>query len=88
MAVGIAVTAWFVAGFVAGMLYCIPMRKFWDFTVEGHCYNFNNFFLAMEIFNLISDVVILALPLKQIWDLHLPMKKKVGIGGIFLLGGL
>jgi hypothetical protein len=86
--VGIICFAWFVAGFVAGFLYCIPMHKFWDLAAKGHCYNFNTFFLTMEILNLLLDVVILALPIRMISALKLPMRKKIMISGIFLLGGL
>lgn len=64
------------------------MHKFWDPTVPGHCYNFNSFFLAMELMNLFLDVAILALPIKMILGLQLPTRKKVVIGCIFLLGGL
>jgi len=79
--------AWGIAGFVAVLLYCIPMQSFWNFT-QGRCFNFSTFFLTMETIGLVIDVIILALPLRAIANLQLPRDKRIVLGGIFLLGGL
>lgn len=77
-----------VVGIIGDCLYCIPMQSFWDPLVEGHCFNFDIWFLVMEIIDLLLDVGILCLPLRMIAGLHLPMRKRVMLVGIFLLGGL
>ena len=37
-------------------------------------------------FNLLSDVYLLLLPLPAVWQLQLPLRRRVGIAGIFLTG--
>lgn len=86
--VGIFCLVWFVAAFVADMLYCIPMRQFWDPTAGGSCFNFPNYFLVMELIDVLLDVVIIALPLKTIASLQLSWRKKLALLGIFSLGAL
>ena len=39
-------------------------------------------------FNLLSDLYLLFLPLPAVWQLHAPLRKKLGICGIFLTGSL
>lgn len=39
-------------------------------------------------FNVLSDVYLLLLPLPAVWKLHLPLRKRIGIAGIFLTGSL
>ncbi|KAE8372685.1 hypothetical protein BDV26DRAFT_88768 [Aspergillus bertholletiae] len=85
--VGIFCLAWFVASFIGDMLYCRPIRQFWDPTAGGSCFNFAVYFLAMELIDLLLDVTIIALPLKTISGLHLSLRKKLALLGIFLLGG-
>ena len=38
--------------------------------------------------NLLTDLYLLVLPLSAIWQLHLPLHKKVGVSGIFFTGFL
>lgn len=87
-AVGIFCLVWLVVGIIADCLYCVPLRAYWDTSVDGHCYNFNTYFLAMEIIDLLQDVIIIALPLKTIATLQLSVQKKVGLLGVFLCGTL
>ena len=39
-------------------------------------------------FNVLSDLYILLMPLPAVWQLHLPLRKRLGIAGIFLTGSL
>lgn len=41
---------------------------------------------AMAVFNVISDFGLLILPLPAVWGLNLPMKKKIGLVGLFSTG--
>ncbi|KAJ5248556.1 hypothetical protein N7468_000007 [Penicillium chermesinum] len=84
--VGIFCLVWFAAAFIGDLLYCIPIRQFWDPTAGGHCFNFANYFLVMELIDISLDVVIIALPLKTISGLQLSLRKKLALLGVFLLG--
>ena len=39
-------------------------------------------------FNTLSDLYLLSLPLPAVWQLQLPLRKRLGIAGIFLTGSL
>lgn len=69
---------------------CKPLSFFWEqFTgVPGSCIDVNSFFLALGIINMIDDVIILAIPIPQILRLQMSARKKGGVSGIMLLGGL
>lgn len=43
-------------------------------------------FIASSVINVITDVVMLVIPLVAIWDLHMATRRKVGIGAIFAVG--
>ncbi|APA10777.1 hypothetical protein SS1G_03596 [Sclerotinia sclerotiorum 1980 UF-70] len=79
---------WYVANLIGDLLYCIPMATFWNPAVKGSCFNFSLYFLIMELFDMLLDIAILCLPTKMILGLHLPLKNRIGILGIFLLGAL
>ncbi len=43
-------------------------------------------FIASSVINVITDVVMLVIPLVAIWNLHMATRRKVGIGAIFAVG--
>jgi hypothetical protein len=48
--------------------------------------NYNALVLASAMFNIISDIVILLLPVKSIWQLRISTKKKFAIIALFATG--
>jgi len=77
---------WCTAAMISNILYCIPIRKFWDPTVQGSCFNFPIFYLIVELIDILLDVIIIGLPLKTILGLQLSVHKKLALLGIFVLG--
>ncbi|KAL8690594.1 MAG: hypothetical protein Q9218_003998 [Villophora microphyllina] len=68
---------------------CTPVAFFWDPTIPGgHCINFSAFARFTSTLNIVTDVLILAMPIPIVWSLHLEKSKKIGVCGLFLLGGL
>ena len=45
-------------------------------------------FEGIVAINLITDVIILCLPMKLVWNLHLALRQKLVLLAIFSLGGL
>jgi hypothetical protein len=85
------ITAWtnFVASVVQLFLVafaCNPREKYWNALVLGKCLDANATAFAAPIINLGFDIIILLLPQKVIWNLHLPFRKKLGIATLFALG--
>lgn len=69
-------------------LNCIPLQKFWKPFVQGHCMNFEIFFLVVIVIDLVIDVSLLCLPLWVVSTLQLNRRERVILIAIFLFGGL
>lgn len=88
--VGALVFGWGLAGTIASVFNCVPVEKAWELPIndEGYCYNYNIFWLAMGIFEVILNIMILGLPMASLRKLNIPLANKLSAGGIFFLGGL
>ena len=80
--------AWLVANDLVFAFQCTPVRKAWQLEIPGHCINPLTTVRVVQIFNVILDVVILALPVSAVLHLHLSTARKFGVVAVFLLGGL
>ncbi|EAL84358.1 hypothetical protein KXW98_008582 [Aspergillus fumigatus] len=65
---------------------CQPFQKNWNPTLPGHCASQNVAFSTIGAFNLITDVMIMVLPLHFIWKLQMSTATKLALYGIFGLG--
>ena len=77
-----------IAAIVVLNISCSPTNKKWEFYVEGECLDTGAIEVASASFQLASDFIILVLPQKLIWDLHMGWRKKLGVSIIFSLGAL
>ena len=82
----IAIAAWGIAFFFAGLFICIPVDAFWTQAPGSRCFDPIPLFYTGAISDTIMDVVILAIPVPLVWKLNLPTKQKIIVSGIFLLG--
>jgi hypothetical protein len=80
------VGAWTIANILMLFLMCRPFASNYDLTVKGECADQPTIFIAIGAFNIITDVVILVLPLPTIWGLKAAKQKKIGLTVIFLFG--
>ncbi|KAI0376974.1 hypothetical protein F5Y04DRAFT_292308 [Hypomontagnella monticulosa] len=80
-------TMWLIGAFVANFCICIPVDLFWHRMKPGRCLNFNQFYLSTGIIETFIDALILALPIRAVFQVQLPLKTKFVVSGIFLLGG-
>ncbi|KAJ5611147.1 hypothetical protein N7510_007866 [Penicillium lagena] len=86
--VGTIVLMWAVAVFVTTGLMCIPVNKFWDPTVEGACIDAAKFYYGIQIPNILTDAILLCMPLNVVWKLPIAKSQKLLLSGVFLVGGL
>lgn len=77
-------------GFVfATAFQCQPVSYSWlqiDSAVQGQCNNINLQGWMSAICNIIIDIIIIILPLKNLYGLQIGLKKKVMIMVMFSLG--
>lgn len=76
---------WVVVG---SFLTCVPVRRFWDDTVEGNCLNRDAFWLSTAIVHIVTDVVLLAMPMPILIRLNIPKRQRIALVLVFALGGL
>lgn len=55
-------------------------------TQSEGCMNYVGLIMSSAAFNVLADVVIILLPLRAIWKLHLDIKKKIGVYMHFTTG--
>lgn len=83
------VTAWSVGCVAATIFQCVPIRGSWDKSVDSRCISTDSFWLAYAVSDVLTDVLVLSIPIPEILKLHLTLRERLGLwGGFFLLGGL
>ncbi|KAI5840097.1 hypothetical protein DFP73DRAFT_197025 [Morchella snyderi] len=77
-----------VSIFFADFFQCSPINYIWDKSIEGgKCIDTKAFFISSAALNIVSDFVVLLLPIPMVWKLKINMKKKIALISLFSLGG-
>ncbi len=79
---------WWIGTFLAINLICLPIEHNWNSAILAHCGNQKLVAIIPPIPWIITDLVVLLMPVTMVWRLHLPVLQRVGLAGLFLLGGL
>ncbi|KAK1689650.1 integral membrane protein [Colletotrichum godetiae] len=83
-----------IAGYSSGIFFalvfaCDPIAMSWDVTItEGTCINRPSLYIATAVANIISDLILFALPLPIVVKLQIPRRQKIGLFFIFAVGSL
>lgn len=86
---GLIIIATALFGFLATFANCRPFHAFWDRSVPQSCtMNPMAAFRYYSIPNIVTDVVILTLPLPALWRLQVSILSKVGVGFTFFVSTL
>ncbi|KAL4963657.1 uncharacterized protein BDV14DRAFT_176145 [Aspergillus stella-maris] len=81
------IVMWAIATILAGCLICRPFAYNWDTTIPGgHCGNQVTSFTATGVINLVTDVIVLVLPMPSLYKLQMATYKKVTLITVFGLG--
>lgn len=81
-------TMYIIADVLVITFECNPVQKAWDPLVPGHCINIINVGVAIGYFNLITDCMILILPIPMLWSLQLALRMKLAVLAMFMTGVL
>ena len=71
---------------LAVVFMCTPVRKFWMRTLPGTCADSFAIIVVSAAFNVASNLATVVLPVRAVWQLTLPLKKKLAISTIFAAG--
>ena len=77
-----------IANLFAHFLRCRPLSKYWNPELEGYCFNQTAFSIWSTFPNIVTDVIMLLLPFRVVWDLRTGLSTKLGLIFVFLTGSL
>ena len=86
---GITIFAFWITGTAGTFVDLRPECYSWvNLSMSDKCLNFNIFWMATGIAEILIDTLLLALPVRMVLGLQLSRKSKASVVFIFLLGGL
>lgn len=86
-ALGIFTVSWSLMSAIGAICQCLPIESFWDDSIEGHCIQYGILQIIATVCNIITDFIILFLPIRKVQRLHASKMKKRWIYFSFAMGG-
>lgn len=80
------VAVWGAGIILTAFFLCVPMEKNWHPMVKGTCIPILPFYYGLQIPNIITDVLIIVVPIREVMRLQLNKKLKTGAVTMFALG--
>ncbi|OGM45087.1 hypothetical protein ABOM_006658 [Aspergillus bombycis] len=74
--------------FFTGWLVCVPVKKLWDDSVHGFCFNKKALWLSNSAIHIFTDILILLYPMPIVRSLQLPRPQKIALTAVFAVGVL
>ncbi|KAI4849988.1 hypothetical protein E4T44_03011 [Aureobasidium sp. EXF-8845] len=79
--------AYSVGAIFASWFQCRPMASAWTLDIPSdYCISTEKFYTANAALNVVSDVMILLLPIPIVWGLNTDTRKKIIVTGLFSMG--
>ncbi|OOF96476.1 hypothetical protein ASPCADRAFT_514763 [Aspergillus carbonarius ITEM 5010] len=85
-AIGTFVILWVICITFLFIFICVPVQKLWYPSLPGRCINQVGTWIANATSTIATDLVILLLPLPQVWKLQLRLSEKIALTVAFGLG--
>ena len=86
--VGAFVLAYSFTAAAVNIFQCVPVEALWNPAIKPRCVNLGADLIALSSMNVVTDFLILCLPMPQLWQLHASRARKIQLSGMFLLAGL
>jgi hypothetical protein len=68
---------------------CTPMAKFWDMTItKATCIDYRKIWLFNALMNSLTDICMLILPIPMLWPVRIPLRQKMGVTAMLMVGVL
>jgi len=85
---GALIVGWGVATSFLALFTCTPIKKSWDRKIPGHCSNRQRDFMGAAIPNVLTDLLLLFLPMPMLWRIQVSTARKYWLVGVFAAGYL
>ncbi|KAK9859080.1 hypothetical protein MYU51_016067 [Penicillium brevicompactum] len=72
---------------LSAFLNCIPVAKFWDDSIQGHCLSKTALWFSNASMHITTDLAILIIPIPALMAVDLPRRQKFALMIMFALGG-
>ncbi|KAF2676292.1 hypothetical protein K458DRAFT_351886 [Lentithecium fluviatile CBS 122367] len=88
IAIGTLISMWFVGVLATVIFACTPIAGSYDIALAAtaKCIDKKQFYLGASTPNVITDVILVIMPIPYVWRLHAPIAQRVVLAGIFALG--
>ncbi|GKT41711.1 satratoxin biosynthesis SC1 cluster protein 4 [Colletotrichum spaethianum] len=80
--------SWGFSVLVMSFVFCVPLEGFWDHRVPAKCFGQQVLFYVFGACSIVTDIIILLLPLPALFKLQIPRSQKLYLLAIFSLGFL
>ncbi|KAL7918870.1 hypothetical protein ACQKWADRAFT_323457 [Trichoderma austrokoningii] len=81
------ISVWALANILMFFLLCHPFAASYNLAIPGSkCGHQISAFIAVGVYNIVSDFVVLTLPLRTIWTLNTKKQMKLSLSAPFLVG--
>ncbi|PLB48122.1 hypothetical protein P170DRAFT_360728 [Aspergillus steynii IBT 23096] len=84
--IGTFVICWVICITFLFVFICVPVEKLWYPYLEGRCISQVGTWIANAVSTIVTDLIILFLPLPQVWSLQLRRSEKLAVTLAFGLG--
>lgn len=82
------IVSWSIGAIFATIFQCVPIEGAWNPTIDAVCIKTDQFWIAYAVGNILTDVMVLALPIPPIMGLQLRLRDRLLLCGVFLMGSL
>ena len=72
-----------------GAVLCSPRPgsgEHWQSAISGKCINFYSRSYDIPIINILTDLYLIGIPVRTVWGLQMPKRKKFGVIAVFATG--
>ena len=80
------VIAWWIVVVIVQIFSCNPIRGYWDASIPSKCINAADYYTGVAVPNILTDIILLCLPLQMIWRLQTSFMQKIALSITFLTG--
>ncbi|EUC46563.1 hypothetical protein COCMIDRAFT_35794 [Bipolaris oryzae ATCC 44560] len=80
----------YTAIFFSLLFACKPIAASWDplLLPTAVCTNRGGIYIATAVIGVVTDVILIAIPIPTIWRLQMPTKQKIGLTIVFAIGSI